>query len=764
MRKALSLVCEFSPPSSRLHATNAHERFHSGSLPFLDSAGHELPLFSTAPPNPVSYLPTSPLQPAFTHPPSPFSPTSPVASISTSPPRPLISTFLPNFASTSPTKSTRKSPSTKRRSTSFSRRVRRRSSPRKPASLRRTSSSSSPHRRQNSRSSSLGGGGGGRRRDSPSPRTKNRLRHRSHSVPDLRSHSRSQSVPTPIPFDTFSPRSPYAHERTSGSTRRPSIADELLFGDSLSRSRTIESTSSPGDTVVFPSRRYSTGEKGKGRTDYEPKPRRSRAPVPAIPSRTTQPRISSTAVKARRKSKEARPLVKGSLMVPHPRLVVSDAGEGVKSSDEDENSSESMQRRYREGSASDGQVERINSIERRNGIEDDQESIDHSSVLRVLRENKESRKERENWSDSATKTLGLGLGVKLAEFERRRSTKGSRGPGNIAFGGGTKVKQERRKARKDVEKEKWRAADSGTDGEGGTFSRRKKVVPEASPPMPHSFEPFVQLGRKLSLSRTKSREVAEAKRRSQVLEVPSPPRTVRGKPIRHLRTSPSVDSFFSRTGPPPPPISQNDPATEYGQALSFDENVPLNEEHRRPSLTNQNAFLSLPPHLHHLLRSPERTSYEPSRTPPPIPASLYSLSKDSNRLSTSSVASVARLSLALENQLLQSSTLQSSAGPGTPTLARTNARTPEITESRLNRSTSTPALLCDSSPRSSPEQQHTLSSSRNDHLHPHTLSPLPEMESPESQRSTNSHSDASSGLNVDTPNSWNQLVSGRVSC
>ncbi|GAA5992129.1 hypothetical protein JCM5350_007021 [Sporobolomyces pararoseus] len=701
-----------------------------GSKPFVDSTGHELPIFSASPPTQTtSYLPTSPLQPAFP-PPSPFSPTSPIASISETPQRPTISTFLPHFASSSPTKTARKSPS-KRRSNSFTRRVRRRSSPRKLPSHRRASSSSSPHRRQTSRSSSL-------HHHEPSSIWTRTLRHRSHSVPDLRIHARSQSVPTPIPFDTFSPRSPYAHEPGS---RRPSIADELLF------------------------------EKGKGkegeRSTSIPLAPQVRQASPTIPSRSLQPKSVSTRPKAKRTASSI-PAVKGSLMLPHPKVIVSYLG---KVTSDKEDSVEAIQKRYREGgeaSTLNEPLEILDSLERRKTIEGDEESIDHSSVLRVLRENEESRKEREAWSDSATKTLGLGLGLKLAEFERKRST---RGAGNIAFGGaGAKVKQERKKARKQVEKDKRRAAESGTDGEGGPNSpRRRRQAAESSPPMPHSFEPFVHLTRKLSLSRSKSRDLAikedkagitggvATRKSDQDLEAPSTPRTVRGKPIRHLRTSPSVDSIFSRNGPPlPPHVCQNDSDTQYGQAVSFDDSLPLSEEHRRPSLTTQNAFLSLPPHLHHLLRSPERETYEPSRAPPPIPPSQYSLSQDSNRLSTSSVASAARLSLALENHL---SKLPSQAS--TPTIAQsTNAKTPEITESRLNRSTSTPALLCDSSPRSSPE-----SASPSPHetqgvrlpVQSHSLSPLPEVESPDSHRSAQTLSDASSRLNVDNRNEWKEL-------
>ncbi|GAA5911282.1 uncharacterized protein JCM6883_001968 [Sporobolomyces salmoneus] len=748
------------------------------SKPFVDPRGQELPLFSTSPPPAqTSYLPTSPLQSAFA-PPSPFSPTSPVTSIAPAEARPAISNFLPHFTPSTPSKSSSKSPSStpKRRSTSFTRRVRRRSSPRKSNSRhhRRTSSSTSlsPHRRHSSRSSST-------QHQSP-------VRHRSYSVPDLR------SLPTPIPFDTFSPRSPYAHERSAGKgggNRRPSIADELLFGDSMNRIKPTVSLEG-NESVVFPSRKSSTAQKGKGKVTEEasePLSQRSRsAPLdlariirtsPSIPPRSTLSPLSR--IGSRRPSTSQAPIVKGSLIVPRPKVVVSDTGGD--DFDTEHNSIEAIQRRYREGRLGGGgargteRVETLASVESisRSVIEDDQESIDHSSVLRVLRENEESRKEREAWSDSATRTLGLGLGLKLAEFERRR------GPGNIAFGGGggsSRAKDQRRKARKRVEMEKQRrAAESGTDGEGGHENsprrRRLRASADDSPPMPHSFEPFVQLGKKLSLSRSKSRDLAllaqsgkeedgnanngAMKKEASLVEAPSTPRTVRGKPIRHLRTSPSVDSIYSRSGGPPlSDLSRTNSTTQYGQALSLNnESAPLNGEHRRPSLTNQNAFLSLPPHLHHLLRSPERESYEPSRAPPIPPSAQISssLSKDSNRLSTSSVASAARLSLALESKLSQST-----PPPSVPQVI--NSKTPELIESRLSRSTSTPALLCDSSDRVSPDHLVDKSTVR-PATTTHSLSPLPEVESPESQRSANSYglSDASSGLEVDNRNEWKEL-------
>jgi len=538
------------------------------------------------------------------------------------------------------------------------------------------------------------------------------------------------------------------------------------------------------------------GDKGKGREGVSVKTRSRTPPLP-IPPRSTQPRHSLPVRTKPRKESLPPNFVKGSLILPHPKLVVLDQ-------DESESSEEGIRRRYAEGGRDD-QVERIlteDSLEAETTRDPDQESLDHSSLLRVLRENEESRKEREGWSDSATKTLGFGS--KLVGLEKNKR----RGPGNMAFGGGGggKISEERKKARKEVEKKKKsRAADSEPEGEQlqrptpvrrGSSLSQSQTRNGCSPPMPSSFEPLVQLGKKLSLSRTRSREKMVKNKTSvdtgssglngiymgQGSEGPGSTRTVRGKPIRHLRGSNSVDSIYSRTHLPPIARVQQestDPGTQYGQALSFDDETayPINEEHRRPSLTNQNAFLSLPPHLHHLLRSPERTSYEPSRAPPPPPPSIppelrypHHLKEDSNRLSTSSVASAARLSLALETQLLRTSTTQLLTDPGTPTLSRMNARTPEITDSRLNRSVSTPAMLCDSSNRSSPDPPVVTISEETEPLvlngptpsrspMPDSLSPVPALESPEGKRSINSVSTGSSGSNMDENGNWKELVS-----
>ncbi|GAA6060019.1 hypothetical protein JCM10212_001177 [Sporobolomyces blumeae] len=776
----------------------------------------DLPLASSAPfvfpkPDPSPSLVT----------PTPVYPTSPVTSIANAPsaeprldsaraPRPepaTFSSFLPAFASPSKKSSRSSSHPRSKRRPSLPIRLRSRSrARRRPRSASSSSSSSSSSSRSvQSRRSYRSSLSTDDRLDPSHHRSTRRL---SASVPNLRTHARSRSVP--IPFETFTPRSPYAHARDlskkgeRGRTRNGSIADELMFGEELRRAQETRDRIDMGEGV-FPSRRRSVAE-----TEQGPKSRdvatpsttawaglpvaasrergggqgtrggrdggrttRSTFGVPPVP-RGGPSRYSHYTLASPPPSRRAKPIIKGSLMSPHPKLVVSDPDGS--SSDGNDDDDASVRRRYemarRDSSLFD--------LDRNRG--DDAESIDHSSVLRVLRENEESRREREAWSDSATKTLGglggLGLGFGSGNQrggpERKRSQKG-RGPGGLAFGGGrdrdSKVYREREQARRNVEKKKRsQAAESETEPEASAtraYPRRPKV-PTDSPSVPHSFEPFATIGRRLSLSRTRSRE-KEARRKKPtaggtdpLVPVPSAstdasaPRTVRGKPIRHLRSSPSVDSINLRTNggasttrPPTLPTfsfaSDDVPsATQYGQALTLDDdetpNPPINAEHRRPSVTSQNAFLSLPPHLHHLLRTPERDPYTPSRHAPAVPSSLGYPNgpgrRDSKRLSSSSVASAARLSLALESHLLRKSQVDQLQQSGA-TLAQHDS----------NLATGQGQIDSDL-PNGSPRRHHVQ-----------TLSPIPSSASPESKRSESSMSmsGSSESLNMDEGANWKKL-------
>ncbi|GAA5967072.1 hypothetical protein JCM21900_001661 [Sporobolomyces salmonicolor] len=687
-----------------------------GARPLLDDFGHPLPLYpsnataSRHPPNftrvlhsPQPSAPSSPSPPALS-PPSPFSPTSPVPS--SSPETPHNSTFLPNFPSPFKSTSASKSPSkskTKRRPTFSRRRVR------KPSSIH-----GSPPRRS---------GSGGRRRSTASSGSASsaKLRYRSASVPDLRADStpldeygRRPSVP--IPFDLFEPRSPYARpgrRSTEDAQDRPDRRPPAIFPSKPVRART---ESAPVNT-----------ERLSG----------AHLRQIAAPPRTT----------SRGRTKESRNVVASgaceAFTFPHPRVVISGSPEsGVVSAEFDHEAVDGVRRSRKEKARAlpDPEEGPLNDEELEKMID----LGDRSSVRRVLRENEASRREREAWSDSATKTLGFGLGLKLADLERRKrlGTKRELGEG-------------RRRMRKDVERRKRHAAqDDETEGEGARSTRL--TVPDYSPPTPYSFEPFMNLGRKLSLSRSRDRRrpstadgtndgkgiidalrrkrsASDSRRRPSTAPSADTPkvspahRTVGGRPIRHLRASNSVDSLYARANvttsspvvPPPAPrvlSFHDDSAQQYGQAVTapVDDVSHVSVETRRPSVTTQNAFLSLPPHLHHLLRSPERITFTPSRAPPPVPTLAPTFcsptsSRGSDRLSADSTASAARLSLALADQLQlrehdkqQPITLPvSSSSPLLWRLSRAEAnetRTPsgedEPTQTmQVVRSASTPAFL-----------------------------------------------------------------------
>lgn len=255
--------------------------------------------------------------------------------------------------------------------------------------------------------------------------------------------------------------------------------------------------------------------------------------------------------------------------------------------------------------------------------------------------------------------VGFGLSLRLAEQQQRAARR------SLAV---EQRKAERRRMRRDTAQRRRReAAEAESEAErsdGRLGPRRRLVAPDYSPPMPSSFEPFAQIGRKLSLGRIRERDAAiqgvaseghglgfvhalkRVTSRSHVRSAsatstaevtgapgyPSTPRTVRGQAIRHMHRSSSVDSLYARTQATAPAVPQlphitnsatlhslaaavEQVTTQYGEALTLPGDQPSQPagEMRRPSVMAQNAFLSLPPHLHHLLRSPERTRYMPAR-------------------------------------------------------------------------------------------------------------------------------------------------------
>ncbi|GAA5851240.1 hypothetical protein JCM8547_004179 [Rhodosporidiobolus lusitaniae] len=618
-----------------------------GSLPLVDDAGRPVPSYhSYAPTSPTSPDPplwssptlTSPSLPPFS-PVDPLSPVTPATTAFGSPSTPATA-LLPAFGSpTSPKPSKAK---TKRRPTFVARR--------RKSSTRGVSPTRSGVRRRSTASSN------------GSVRNSRTLHARTASLPNLRSSaSETEQYRRPsIPFDTFEPRS--ARTRSPGHERR-------------SR-ETLRST-----PLVFPS-------KPSAAAKVRPPP-----PRPRKSSQRTHTRNTSHNVLAG----------PCEVVFAHPRVVVVPGSPSASGEEEEDG----VRRVDRKGKGKEVVREGILSDEDADAFVRHDDEEDQSSVRRVLRENEASRLERAGWSDSAARTLGYGLSIRLADRDRERR-EGAKARSAAA----EKRRAEKKKVRDEVRRRK-RSEAAATESEYETDWRPRRrsgryraasvgeAVPHPSPPIPTSFEPFSALGRKLSFKgRSKDRRPSESgavsdgaglgivgalRRRpsgttttgtSSTAAEPATPKpvTVRGQPIRHLRTSNSVDSLFDRANVAAGPSGRDviysaSPAaisTQYGEALTSppdDQPSPQKSETRKPSAKTQNAFLSLPPHLHHLLRSPERDRFTPSRPPPPIPSfdMLHAplpvppvSAGQSRRTSADSTASAARLSLALEEKLRQS--------------------------------------------------------------------------------------------------------------
>ena len=340
-------------------------------------------------------------------------------------------------------------------------------------------------------------------------------------------------------------------------------------------------------------------------------------------------------------------------------------------------------------------------------VDDDENG---ASVRRVMRKNKESQLERALWSEEGRKRGNRGR----SESAKRgyESDGGSRRVGESVG----KRKEERKKAREESAGRK----DEGDEGdvverlrsvpvgEGGRMGAAwvRDVRPTASPPTAHSFDPFANIVghiRKLSISKSRERRISTngestlewaspsppqlkplfgggRQRRASAAQALQQPKMVGNKPIRHFRSD-SVDSLY-----PPPNASTRRTAVDIGTALSGAQMTPAEPA---PTLQTQNAFLSLPPHLHHLLRQPNSpgadTSFIPSRHPPPIPSApgFSSAHAREQRNSGASADSDAALVIALdhkfrteENEQLRSESIPTSSSSTTitPTAAPTPLR------------------------------------------------------------------------------------------
>ena len=276
---------------------------------------------------------------------------------------------------------------------------------------------------------------------------------------------------------------------------------------------------------------------------------------------------------------------------------------------------------------------------------------DASSVRRVLRENEASRREREEWSDSSAG------GPLSAWADRRRASKGRRASGD------ENAKPRRSSSHKQSSSGSHRGGCTSSAGETDVepWHAVRSNQPDYSPPVPHSFAPFQGFARKLSLGRGHERSgnsiqallglglggLTGSKSATNLREQAAPPREpprqrqrsasvswvvnththahahtpstdsghryIGDRAIRHLVRSPSLDSLYQREQ------AANAPRvpSQYGEALLPSDQTALAASPRQVD-RRQNAFVTLPPSLHHLLRAPSPT-FLPQRAPPPIP-------------------------------------------------------------------------------------------------------------------------------------------------
>ncbi|BGP39996.1 hypothetical protein JCM10449v2_003954 [Rhodotorula kratochvilovae] len=719
--------------------------------PLVDDHGHGLtahyPSYAASPADALLASPRS--SPSSSAPslivPSPVLPTSPITSAFTTPEAPASATLLPAFQPKPPqppTKPTKRS--------NFKRR--RRTSPKSRARL---------VTRNGCRSSSSSASSAGHRS----------LRIRSASLPNLRDAANNPVEPFRRPSIPLEPRGPR--------TRSPQA-----------ERRSRDSVRSGSTPLIFPSK--PVGTVSRHRAHASESHARS-PPKPPIPPRTKRNVVPVSRYE--------------TIIRTRPRLVVVDASPATSAqgSDEEEalrapalSARARGKQPARRGALTDADVELF-----------DDAANERSSVRRVLLENELSRAEREAWSDSAMRGVGFGLSLRLAEREQKEGRR------SLAA---EQRRAERRRMRQEVARRKRREAAEAESEPEGRLRPQRRAGPDYSPPMPSSFEPFAQFGRKLSLTRSRERERrsstggavsdgaglgivnalkrTRSKRHNRIAsaastaeappgsEGPTTPRTVRGQAIRHLQTSPSVDSLYLRTqasAPTLPPLptlgttqslaaAVHEVTTQYGQALTSPGDQPFQPvgERRRPSATAQNAFLSLPPRLHHLLRSPERESYTPSRPAPTVPVAALplDLQEELSRVSTpDSAVSAACLSLALEEHLRETSGGKSSAAKSledlpvattAPLVWRAREPSPHLgapSPSRLSTSRSAPALA--SAAGLSPSSSEDRLSPRFDHPFAQGSTASGRVRRMPSQLSR--QSSASSVVDLTNDGNWNEL-------
>lgn len=508
------------------------------------------------------------------------------------------------------------------------------------------------------------------------------------------------------------PRSPQSYTPTP-SKRRGSLPLLSVFSPASPRS------SSPGPPNLSPPttlpRLQSKGEKRPTNSISVPDLRTAAAAAPSTAPRSTagsptsapKPHSSGHVRSGSRKDSQAIAGAYGAVPVnlceawtfPRPRLAAVSPPPSLIEGSELELFVQEEERRLREGGKGKGRAVDPATAPLLGTTTSEREVVfaDQGSVRRVLRENKESQEERLGWSEEGRRSRRRSQRRKETSEGRRREESSTDGLG-ISWGAGGATGSdidrkiaERRAQREREEREKiggW----NGGEGKGArqrlrstpttptTASRQARPAGGDSPPIALSFEPFTALVdrvRNLSISRhrdrqpsfggndvgggrigrkdslSQARQVERKRSASDAQALQSPLTSIRNLPIRHLRSSPSVDSLYLRPNVLSRRMTSEEGSVHVGQAISSafpTSNSPV------PSLPSQNAFLSLPPHLHHLLMPPRDTphheSFIPSRVAPPIPSDLpFSYTPPSRRHSRTSSESSAALVIALDEKL-----------------------------------------------------------------------------------------------------------------
>lgn len=457
-------------------------------------------------------------------------------------------------------------------------------------------------------------------------------------------HSSSYQLPSSSP-ETKSIRTPTLMSKEEQQRRTAEILDTLLgpipVTSTGSNNKFNRRSKSPPTSNRI--RSISTPLSPSSHKNYAAPPSRDIPPVPQ-----SQPHIQSQSNEVARRLEQDSPprstpmILCETYTFPKPRIMpYLPASSGTSTSNS--------------GTFVVGHQKNISSIDKGKGKEVLEGDMEELSLRGVLRENEESRLERENWRRE--------MGGRKLKKNRSESRKGSESESDSESSWGfrrrnTSVDQTSRSGR--------RRAGS----EAGLLNPSRNQTPGAdSPPVAKSFDPFSSLVNKVKSSTSTGRKSSigslfdnfstspnsRAVSRAQVLSSISPPhlgklgrqrsnshlgisqekyRYIGTKPIIHTRQSPSVDTLFHR-----PSALHNSKTVVYpGQAISTSSAVAVQPSTVKQigTATTNNSLVVTPPHLHHLLKKSLSTdesdrSYIPTRRPPELP-SIPSFSSRLNRL------------------------------------------------------------------------------------------------------------------------------------